>query len=154
MSCRPRTALSLTSPLLKLAERCSFLSARLGRGPAPTRAALTLPPVSVSCVLLQVFTYKQNALTWQKVQPMRLSGGGVEDMAALEELHDGAIMHNLFLRYQQGHIYVSVLDRRHQTGSDGGGKQEAAVSHAESSPGSPLFKAQVDVYRTQSYISC
>lgn len=33
--------------------------------------------------------------------------GGVEDMATLEDLHDGAIMHNLFLRYQQRHIYVS-----------------------------------------------
>lgn len=39
---------------------------------------------------------------------MRLSSvRGVEDMAALEELHDAAIMHNLFLRYQQRHIYVS-----------------------------------------------
>lgn len=57
-----------------------------------------------------MYTYKQNALTRQKVQPMRLSsGGGVEDMAALEDLHDGAILHNLFLRYQQGHIYVSLL---------------------------------------------
>ena len=33
---------------------------------------------------------------------------GVEDMAVLEDLHDGAIMHNLFLRYQQRHIYVSL----------------------------------------------
>lgn len=33
---------------------------------------------------------------------------GVEDMSTLEDLHDGAIMHNLFLRYQQRHVYVSV----------------------------------------------
>ncbi|XP_041659082.1 unconventional myosin-X isoform X3 [Cheilinus undulatus] len=33
---------------------------------------------------------------------------GVEDMAALEDLHDGAIMYNLFLRYQQRHIYTYI----------------------------------------------
>lgn len=59
---------------------------------------------------LQVYTYKQNALSRQKVQPMHHSSvGGVEDMSTLEDLHDGAIMHNLFLRYQQRHIYVSSL---------------------------------------------
>ncbi|XP_031733049.1 unconventional myosin-X-like [Anarrhichthys ocellatus] len=58
----------------------------------------------------QVYTYKQNALSRQKVQPMHHSSiRGVEDMSALEDLHDGAIMHNLFLRYQQRHIYVSSI---------------------------------------------
>nr|XP_057921483.1 unconventional myosin-X isoform X2 [Doryrhamphus excisus] len=33
---------------------------------------------------------------------------GVEDMAALEDLHDGAIMHNLFLRYRQRNIYTYI----------------------------------------------
>ncbi|XP_078121206.1 unconventional myosin-X isoform X2 [Sander vitreus] len=57
----------------------------------------------------QVYTYKQNALSRQKVQPMHHSSiRGVEDMAALEDLHDGAIMHNLFLRYQQRHIYTYI----------------------------------------------
>uniref|UniRef100_A0A4W6CJ57 Myosin X n=1 Tax=Lates calcarifer TaxID=8187 RepID=A0A4W6CJ57_LATCA len=57
----------------------------------------------------QVYTYKQNALTRQKVQPMhRSSITGVEDMATLEDLHDGAIMHNLFLRYRQRHIYTYI----------------------------------------------
>ncbi|KAM8849705.1 unconventional myosin-X isoform 1-T1 [Spinachia spinachia] len=57
----------------------------------------------------QVFTYKQNALSRQKVQPMHHSSiRGVEDMSALEDLHDGAIMHNLFLRYQQRHIYTYI----------------------------------------------
>ncbi|KAE8290505.1 Unconventional myosin-X Unconventional myosin-10 [Larimichthys crocea] len=57
----------------------------------------------------QVYTYKQNALTRQKVQPMHHSSiRGVEDMASLEDLHDGAIMHNLFLRYQQRHIYTYI----------------------------------------------
>ncbi|CAB1446574.1 unnamed protein product [Pleuronectes platessa] len=54
----------------------------------------------------EVYTYKQNALTRQKVQPMHHSSvTGVEDMATLQDLHDGAIMHNLLLRYQQRHIY-------------------------------------------------
>ncbi|XP_077413227.1 unconventional myosin-X [Vanacampus margaritifer] len=57
----------------------------------------------------QVYTYKQNALTHDKVGPMRgHSAAGVEDMAALEDLHDGAIMHNLFLRYRQRHIYTYI----------------------------------------------
>ncbi|XP_037643194.1 unconventional myosin-X isoform X1 [Sebastes umbrosus] len=57
----------------------------------------------------QVYTYKQNALTRQKVQPMHHSSvRGVEDMSTLEDLHDGAIMHNLFLRYQQRHIYTYI----------------------------------------------
>lgn len=32
---------------------------------------------------------------------------GVEDMSTLVELHEAAIMHNLFLRYQKDNIYVS-----------------------------------------------
>lgn len=61
--------------------------------------------------MLQVYTYKQNALTRQKVQPMHHSSiEGVEDMAALQDLHDGAIMHNLFVRYQQRCIYVSAFE--------------------------------------------
>lgn len=60
--------------------------------------------------LTQVYTYKQNTLTRQKVQPMHHSSiRGVEDMASLEDLHEGAIMHNLYLRYKQKYIYVSFL---------------------------------------------
>ncbi|XP_035377707.1 unconventional myosin-X [Electrophorus electricus] len=33
---------------------------------------------------------------------------GMEDMATLPELHDGAIMHNLFTRYQQDLIYTNI----------------------------------------------
>nr|XP_061794958.1 unconventional myosin-X-like [Nerophis lumbriciformis] len=36
------------------------------------------------------------------------SVAGVEDMAALEDLHDGAIMYNLFLRYRQRLIYTYI----------------------------------------------
>ncbi|KAJ3594568.1 hypothetical protein NHX12_003875 [Muraenolepis orangiensis] len=55
----------------------------------------------------QVYSYKQSSLSRQKVQPMHPSSvEGVEDMATLEDLHDGAIMHNLHLRYQHRKIYV------------------------------------------------
>ncbi|MBN3321825.1 MYO10 protein, partial [Atractosteus spatula] len=57
----------------------------------------------------QVYTYKQNTLTRQKVMPMHSSSSeGVEDMAGLADLHDGAIMYNLFLRYQQNKIYTYI----------------------------------------------
>lgn len=66
---------------------------------------------------MQVYTYKQSALTRQKVHQMHQSSvTGVEDMAALEDLHDGAIMHNLFLRYRQKHIYVSFQPRQRLEG--------------------------------------
>lgn len=37
------------------------------------------------------------------------STNGVEDMAALCDLHDGSIMYNLYRRYQENKIYVSVI---------------------------------------------
>lgn len=64
--------------------------------------------------MLQVYTYKQNALTRQKVQPMHVSSvRSVEDMSALDDLHDGAIMYNLYLRYKQRLIYVSHNNSLH-----------------------------------------
>ncbi|XP_066543583.1 unconventional myosin-X [Amia ocellicauda] len=57
----------------------------------------------------QVYTYKQNALTRHKVTPMHCANAdGVEDMAGLAELHDGAITHNLHLRYRQNKIYTYI----------------------------------------------
>uniref|UniRef100_A0A4W3IDA8 Myosin X n=1 Tax=Callorhinchus milii TaxID=7868 RepID=A0A4W3IDA8_CALMI len=57
----------------------------------------------------QVFTYKQSALTREKVVTMHPSSiKGVEDMATLAELHEGAIMHNLHLRYKQDYIYTYI----------------------------------------------
>ncbi|PKU48602.1 unconventional myosin-x- hypothetical protein [Limosa lapponica baueri] len=57
-----------------------------------------------------VFTYKQSTITHQKVTPMhQTSTESVEDMAALVDLHEGSIMHNLFQRYQQDKIYVKSL---------------------------------------------
>lgn len=47
----------------------------------------------------------------EMVYPMHPSSiEGVEDMSTLAELHEAAIMHNLFLRYQKDYIYV-----RHST---------------------------------------
>ncbi|XP_010159539.1 PREDICTED: unconventional myosin-X-like, partial [Eurypyga helias] len=56
-----------------------------------------------------VFTYKQSTITHQKVTPMhQTSAESVEDMAALVDLHEGSIMHNLFQRYQQDKIYTYI----------------------------------------------
>ncbi|GCB63852.1 hypothetical protein scyTo_0014686, partial [Scyliorhinus torazame] len=56
----------------------------------------------------QVYTYKLNALTREKVLAMHPSSiEGVEDMATLTDLHEGAIMHNVHMRYNQDNIYVS-----------------------------------------------
>uniref|UniRef100_A0AAR2IY67 Myosin X n=1 Tax=Pygocentrus nattereri TaxID=42514 RepID=A0AAR2IY67_PYGNA len=57
----------------------------------------------------QVYTYKQNALSRQRVYTMHSSSVcGVEDMAALQDLHEGAILHNLHLRYTQHCIYTYI----------------------------------------------
>uniref|UniRef100_A0A8D0BZW2 Myosin X n=1 Tax=Salvator merianae TaxID=96440 RepID=A0A8D0BZW2_SALMN len=57
----------------------------------------------------EVYTYKQRSITRQKVTAMQSIGtDGLEDMAALIDLHEGAIMHNLFQRYQQDKIYTYI----------------------------------------------
>ncbi|XP_058876562.1 unconventional myosin-X-like [Acipenser ruthenus] len=57
----------------------------------------------------QVYTYKLNSLTRQKVMAMHSTSiEGVEDMAALGDLHEGAIMHNLYRRYQHNSIYTYI----------------------------------------------
>ncbi|OCT74399.1 unconventional myosin-X [Xenopus laevis] len=57
----------------------------------------------------QVFTYKQSTITCQKVTSMHpTSADGVEDMAALSDLHKGSIMYNLLQRYQQNKIYTYI----------------------------------------------
>ncbi|XP_037384993.1 unconventional myosin-X isoform X2 [Talpa occidentalis] len=57
----------------------------------------------------QVFTYKQSTITQQKVTPMHpMNEEGVDDMAALTELHGGAIMHNLHQRYKRNQIYTFI----------------------------------------------
>uniref|UniRef100_A0A8D0AEX4 Myosin X, like 3 n=1 Tax=Sander lucioperca TaxID=283035 RepID=A0A8D0AEX4_SANLU len=48
-------------------------------------------------------------LNRETVYPMLPSGiHGVEDMSTLAELHEAAIMHNLFLRYQKDNIYTNI----------------------------------------------
>ncbi|XP_077209462.1 unconventional myosin-X isoform X2 [Paroedura picta] len=57
----------------------------------------------------QVYTYNQRSITHQKVTAMQpTSPDGLEDMAALGDLHEGAIMHNLFQRYQRNKIYTYI----------------------------------------------
>ncbi|XP_068957507.1 unconventional myosin-X [Petaurus breviceps papuanus] len=57
----------------------------------------------------QVFTYKQNTITQQKVTAMHPSNEeGVENMATLIDLHEGSILHNLFQRYQKTQIYTYI----------------------------------------------
>lgn len=63
----------------------------------------------VCLLLLQVICLQKEELNREMVYPMHPSSiHGVEDMSTLAELHEAAIMHNLFLRYQKDNIYVSV----------------------------------------------
>ncbi|XP_041927967.1 unconventional myosin-X isoform X3 [Alosa sapidissima] len=57
----------------------------------------------------EVYTYKLKTLSRQRVCVMsQESRDGVEDMASLQELHDGAILHTLHLRYTQQLIYTYI----------------------------------------------
>lgn len=59
--------------------------------------------------LLQVLYLQQAEVTRERVYAMHQSSiDGVEDMSALAELHEAAIMHNLYQRYQKDNIYVSA----------------------------------------------
>ncbi|KAL8182673.1 UNVERIFIED_CONTAM: hypothetical protein K2H54_061522 [Gekko kuhli] len=61
----------------------------------------------------KVYTYNQRSITHQKVTAMQpTSTEGLEDMAALVDLHEGALMHNLFQRYQQDRIYLGDWESR------------------------------------------
>lgn len=54
---------------------------------------------------------QRGELNRETVYPMHPSSiHGVEDMSTLAELHEAAIMHNLFLRYKKDSIYVRVWD--------------------------------------------
>lgn len=59
--------------------------------------------------VLQVMHLQRQELNRETVFLMHPSSiHGVEDMSTLAELHEAAIMHNLFLRYRKDSIYVSV----------------------------------------------
>lgn len=57
---------------------------------------------------MQVLYLQQAEVTRERVYAMHQSSiDGVEDMSSLAELHEAAIMHNLYQRYQKDNIYVS-----------------------------------------------
>lgn len=66
-------------------------------------------PVTLPYLTLPQVLYLQQAeVTRERVYAMHQSSiDGVEDMSALAELHEAAIMHNLYQRYQKDSIYVS-----------------------------------------------
>ncbi|XP_014896651.1 unconventional myosin-X isoform X2 [Poecilia latipinna] len=57
----------------------------------------------------KVICLPREELNRDTVYPMHPSSiNGVEDMSTLAELHEAAIMHNLFLRYQKDNIYTNI----------------------------------------------
>lgn len=72
-----------------------------------------LSGVSGALLSLQVLYLQQAEVTRERVSAMHQSSiDGVEDMSALAELHEAAIMHNLHQRYQKDNIYVSVFAQK------------------------------------------
>uniref|UniRef100_A0A3Q3MX90 Myosin X, like 1 n=1 Tax=Labrus bergylta TaxID=56723 RepID=A0A3Q3MX90_9LABR len=57
----------------------------------------------------EVLYLQQAEVTRERVYAMHQSSiDGVEDMSALAELHEAAIMHNLYQRYQKDNIYTNI----------------------------------------------
>uniref|UniRef100_A0A665TKD2 Myosin X, like 1 n=1 Tax=Echeneis naucrates TaxID=173247 RepID=A0A665TKD2_ECHNA len=57
----------------------------------------------------EVLYLQQAEVTRERVYAMHQSSiDGVEDMSALAELHEAAIMHNLYQRYQKDSIYTNI----------------------------------------------
>uniref|UniRef100_A0A672HV56 Myosin X, like 1 n=1 Tax=Salarias fasciatus TaxID=181472 RepID=A0A672HV56_SALFA len=76
-----------------------------------SRTVQQLLPHSIkSCAVAFQVLYLQTAeVTREQVYAMHQSSiDGVEDMSALAELHDAAIMHNLYQRYQKDNIYTNI----------------------------------------------
>ncbi|XP_067833960.1 unconventional myosin-X-like, partial [Heptranchias perlo] len=56
-----------------------------------------------------VLSYEQTALSRENVLPMhQTSIDGMDDMSGLAELHEAAMLYNLFLRYQRDQIYSNI----------------------------------------------
>uniref|UniRef100_A0A665WV33 Unconventional myosin-X-like n=1 Tax=Echeneis naucrates TaxID=173247 RepID=A0A665WV33_ECHNA len=65
--------------------------------------------ISMCMNCVQVINLQKAELNREMVYPMHPSSvHGVEDMSTLAELHEAAIMHNLFLRYQKDNIYTNI----------------------------------------------
>lgn len=59
-------------------------------------------------VISQKVTHPRDTLTHEKAAPMHdTSIAGVNDMAELGDLHEGAILYNIYQRYTKDIIYVS-----------------------------------------------
>lgn len=72
-----------------------------------------LSEVLGALLYLQVLYLQQAEVTRERVYAMHQSSiDGVEDMSALAELHEAAIMHNLYQRYQKDNIYVSLFRQK------------------------------------------
>ncbi|XP_056145205.1 unconventional myosin-X [Lampris incognitus] len=57
----------------------------------------------------KVISLQRAEVSRETVYPMHPSSiHGVEDMSTLAELHEAAIMHNLYLRYQKDNIYTNI----------------------------------------------
>ncbi|XP_010784794.1 unconventional myosin-X [Notothenia coriiceps] len=57
----------------------------------------------------EVLYLQQAEITRERVYAMHQSSiDGVEDMSALADLHEAAIMHNLYQRYQKDNIYTNI----------------------------------------------
>ncbi|KAJ8282345.1 hypothetical protein COCON_G00048640 [Conger conger] len=58
---------------------------------------------------INVICLQPGEVSREKVYPMhQTSIDGVEDMSTLAELHEAAIMHNLYQRYQKDNIYTNI----------------------------------------------
>lgn len=79
----------------------------------PFNKSNRLSEVLGALLYLQVLYLQQAEVTRERVYAMHQSSiDGVEDMSALAELHEAAIMHNLYQRYQKDNIYVSVFRQK------------------------------------------
>ena len=65
---------------------------------------------AMKCLFVQEFRSSKVSLTPDTVMLMHeTSVQAVEDMSVLSDLHEAAILYNIFQRYQQNRIYVSPL---------------------------------------------
>ena len=77
-------------------------------------ARVTKRGLSCRCFLWQKVSFPRASLTHDVVMPMhQTSIDSLEDMASLGDLHEGAILYNIYQRYQRDKIYVSWAAREH-----------------------------------------